>query len=101
MTKSKDGGMKSAYELAMERFQGADDESGSLTAEQKEAIARVDEDTKVRIAELEIMASQRVAEARAAGDAGLIQELDAARSREARELRDAAEREKESIRSGK
>ena len=51
-------GMKSAYELAMERLGG---ESRTLNEEQKQTIADIDARTKARIAETEIMFDQQLA----------------------------------------
>ncbi len=51
-------GMKSAYELAMERAGG---ESNKLTDEQKQAIAEIDAKVKAKIAETEIMFDQQLA----------------------------------------
>ena len=54
-----DDGLKSAYELAMERFQKKDAESGvvqkPVTDEQKAAIAELRSRYQAKIAELEIM----------------------------------------------
>ena len=54
-----DDKLKSAYELAMERFQKKDAEAGivsqSLTDEQKAAIAEVRSQYQAKIAELEIL----------------------------------------------
>jgi hypothetical protein len=49
-------GMKSAYELAMERLGG---ETSSLTEQQKQAITELDSKMKARMAETEIMFSQQ------------------------------------------
>ena len=54
-----DKGLKSAYELAMERFQKKDAEAGvvhqPLTDEQKAAIAELRSQYQAKIAELEIL----------------------------------------------
>lgn len=54
-----DDGLKSAYELAMERFQKKDTEAGvvhqPLTDEQKAAIAELRSQYQAKIAELEIL----------------------------------------------
>jgi len=51
-------GMKSAYELAMERLGGPPKE---LTDEQKASIAEIDAQMKARVAETEIMFDQQLA----------------------------------------
>jgi hypothetical protein len=99
MGKKHRGGMKSAYELAMERLAADAPEAGrALTSEQLKALALVDEDVEVRIAELDIMAQQRIAQARAEGDADAVRELGHARSREARQIREEGEERKARIR---
>lgn len=52
--------LKSAYELAMERLRAKDKEEGiedskALTPEQKEEIARLRQEAKAKLAELEIL----------------------------------------------
>ena len=51
--------MKSAYELAMERF-GGDEEPLKLTDEQKEELAEVDRQFDAKIAEAQIRTKQRI-----------------------------------------
>ena len=51
-------GMKSAYELAMERSSGP---SVKLTDEQKAAIAEIESKMKAKVAETEIMFDQQLA----------------------------------------
>jgi len=74
-----DDGLKSAYELAMERLQAEDREAGiekprPLTAEQKEQIARVRQEHKAKFAELEILHKDQVAAA--AGEPTKLHELE-------------------------
>ena len=57
---SKDEPLKSAYELAMERLRAEDREAGveehkPLTDEQKQEIARLRQEAKAKLAELEIL----------------------------------------------
>jgi hypothetical protein len=62
--------MKSAYELAMERLQKSDpDADVKLTDEQKAQLVDVNKVYEGKIAEREIFLKQRLAEARAAGNA--------------------------------
>lgn len=60
-----DDGLKSAYELAMERFKKKDAEAGvvqkPLTEEQKAAIAEIRNRFQAKIAELEILHRGKVA----------------------------------------
>jgi hypothetical protein len=65
MSKEK---LRSSYELAMERLRAQDRESGveeprPLTDEQKQAIARLRQDHKAKLAELEILQGDKVAAA--------------------------------------
>ena len=56
--------MKSAYELAMERLQNEDPDGGvSLTSEQKEQLAEIDQKYKAKIAEREIFLKGKLREA--------------------------------------
>ena len=57
---SKDEPLKSAYELAMERLRASDREAGveeerPLTDEQKQEIARLRQEAKAKLAEMEIL----------------------------------------------
>ncbi|MCF7848718.1 MAG: hypothetical protein K9M45_07710 [Kiritimatiellales bacterium] len=85
-------GMKSAYELAMERFGG---EEKPLTGEQKAAIAEVDSRMKAKIAETEIMADQQLATEMDPAKASLAQQ---ARVEQIAKIKAEAEAEKEQIR---
>jgi hypothetical protein len=87
-------GIKSAYELAMERLGGASQE---LTDEQKQAIAEIDRKAKAKVAETEIMFDRQLAEERDPARAGLIQQT---RQEQIATIRNNAEEEKEKVRSG-
>lgn len=88
-------GMKSAYELAMERLGG---ESKELSDKQKQAIADIDAKTKARIAEAEIMFNQQIG---AETDSAKIAFIQQTRQEQIAKLRDAAESEKETVRQAK
>ena len=64
-------GMKSAYELAMERLGG---ESNTLTDEQKATIADIDNKMKSGIAEAQIMFDQQLAAEADPAKAAFIQQ---------------------------
>ncbi|MEN8254622.1 MAG: hypothetical protein ABFR33_04045 [Verrucomicrobiota bacterium] len=85
-------GMKSAYELAMERLGG---ESNTLTEEQKQAIAEIDSKMKAKIAETEIMFDQQLATESDPAKAGLIQQT---RQQQIGKIKSEAEDEKDAIR---
>lgn len=92
-------GMKSAYELAMERLEKKDGKLKPLTDEQKKAIADVDSQTKAKLAEVEIMSKRDLADARAKGDADKIKSIEAERMRAIERARSRGEEDKERIRS--
>ncbi|MFC1467563.1 hypothetical protein ACFLQY_02570 [Verrucomicrobiota bacterium] len=89
--------IKSAWELAMERFGG---DEAPLTDEQKSAIAEIESKSRAKLAETEIMMSQKIAAARAAGDATQLALLEEALRREAAQIREDAEARKEAVRNG-
>ena len=86
-------GMKSAYELAMERL--GDGSKTSLTDEQKQLIAEIDSRMKARIAETEIMFDQQIATESDPAKAYLIRQT---RQETIAKIRTEAETEKEQVR---
>ena len=85
-------GMKSAYELAMERLGG---ESKELPEEQKAAIAEIDVIMKSRIAEAQIMFDQQLAAEPDPAKAAFIQQT---RQKQIAKIKEDAEAEKQQIR---
>ena len=102
MAKDDKSGLKSAYDLAMERMGGKDGTLVTLSDEQKRAIAAEGQKTKARVAEVEIMYQQRLAKAAAGTDAEKVAkdvaQMEAERSAEIQKIRDAGERAKERVR---
>lgn len=90
--------MKSAYELARERLDRQHGKRAPLSAARKKEIAEIDERTRARIAELEIMLKPRAAEARAAGDFELAGQVEENLRRETEKVRGDGEAEKERAR---
>ena len=90
--------IKSSYELAMERLGKGAGAGRKLTDEQKKQFAEVDSIYKARIAELEIGLNEKIAAARAAGDAEEFQKLQERLSNERQKLRDECEAKKEKLR---
>jgi hypothetical protein len=86
-------GMKSAYELAMERAGGEADE---LPDAQKTAIAEVDSKMKAKIAETEIMFDQQLTIETDPAKASFIQQT---RQEQLAKIKENAEKEKENVRS--
>lgn len=98
MTDAKKTGMKSAFDLAIERLEKGDGKLAALTAEQKRAIAEVESRAKAKIAEIEIMFQQKRSAAQATGDPAQIEEVERQRRADLDKIRRQAEDEKDRIR---
>lgn len=85
-------GMKSAYELAMERAGGA---SKKLTDEQKQALAEIDSRMNAKVAETEIMFDQQLATEADPAKAAFIKQT---RQQQIAKIKENAEEEKRRIR---
>lgn len=91
--------MKSAYELAMERLQKEDpDAAVSLTDEQKQALAGLDEKYKAKIAEREVFLNKQILDARQKGDAEAHEQLKTQLRNERLRLGEERDAAKEKIR---
>lgn len=90
--------MKSAYELAMERF-GATS-AKALTEEQKAALAEIDRKFQGRLAQLDIMRDQQLVPARAQRDAAAIDRINEEWRRDRQSLEAQREAEKDQVRQG-
>lgn len=88
--------LKSSFDLAMERLSQHGGQSVSLTNEQKKSIAEVEQKTRAKIAELEIMFRSRIIEAQ--DDEEKIEKLTNQHQMEMAKIREKAEEEKERIR---
>ncbi|MDX1389168.1 MAG: hypothetical protein R3344_08260 [Acidobacteriota bacterium] len=77
---SKEKPLKSSYELAMERLRAKDREEGveheELTGKQKKEIARLRQEAKAKLAEIEILHKDALAEA--GGDHETIRKIEEA-----------------------
>jgi len=93
-------GMKTSYELAMERF-GGGKAPAKLSAEQKEDLARLDAVYKAKIAEREIALQGDLAQAEEKGDAEEMEKAQQRLLQERRKLQAELEEKKESVRQGK
>jgi hypothetical protein len=100
MKKKEEGGMKSALELAMEKVDRQAGKRRILTDDQKQRLQEVGKELAAGVAEVEIMARQRMVEAGAAGNVERLQELEDQTARETARLRREAERKKRAIREG-
>ncbi len=88
--------MKSAYELAMERFDSQP--LAKITDEQKAAIGEIDRRFKAKIAEAELMCQERLKNA--ANDPDKCRQIRDDLVVELASLRERCEREKDRVRHG-
>lgn len=93
-------GMKSAYELAMERLNKTAP-SAKLTAAQKSELADLESRCKARIAEREIFIQGEITKATESGDYATIQDLERQLVSERKALLADLEEKKERVRQGK
>jgi hypothetical protein len=89
--------MKSAYELAMERL-GESDPQVKLTDEQRAELAEVENRFRAKIAEREVFLKGLIDQAKASGNYGELQELQAQLTRDLASLNSDRESAKERIR---
>jgi hypothetical protein len=98
MTDQKDSGLKSSFDLAMERMAAKTGGITRLSDEQKTAIAELTRKTQAKIAEFEIMYRDRIATARKSDDPEKLKAVEAEYQREIERARSREEAEKERIR---
>ena len=89
--------MKSAYELAMERFK-PEGPVVTLTDEQRAALAEVDALYQSKVAEKEVFLSGLIAKAMGQSDFGEAMQLEEQKRREISRLEEKREHEKEALR---
>ena len=96
MAETKQAGLKSSFDLAMERMAQRGENITTLSDEKKAALAEIGRRTKAKIAEVEILFDKKLAEARAANDAEKTAKLEEEKRAEIRRLqsRDEDERRK-------
>ena len=100
MAAKKEQGLKSALDLAMERLAQKGGSPAALTAEQKKALAEIEKQAQAKVAEIEIMMSQRILEAFAKGDAEGAQKLEEQKRADVEAARRRAESDKDRVRGG-
>ena len=76
MADSKQAGLKSAFDLAMERMSQKGEGLATLSDDQKAALADVSARAKAKIAEIEILFAKKLAEAQAANDADKLAKIE-------------------------
>jgi hypothetical protein len=91
-------GLKSAFDLAMERMAKRGEGIAQLTDEQKAALAEISAKAKAKLAEVEILFGKKLAEARAGGDAKKIEAIEADMRTEMARIKDREESERRKIR---
>lgn len=91
-------GMKSAYEIAMEKLEKSEGKHAPLSDEQKKRIAEVNDELEARLAEIKITGEARMQEARSAGDMAGLEELQQERLNDMQKAREEAEAKKKEIR---
>lgn len=96
--KKNESGLKSSFDLAMERMAKRGEGINALTDEQKQEMADIATRTKAKIAEVEILYGKKVAEARAAGDIGKADKIEEEKCHEIARHREREESERRRIR---
>lgn len=91
-------GLKSSFDLAMERMAKRGEVITPLTAEQKAALADISTKAKAKIAEVEILYGKKLAEARAGGDAEKITAVEKEMRAEVARIKDREEMDRRRIR---
>lgn len=92
--------MKTALQIAMERFGSSEETGPALTTEQKAALAQIEKVFEARAAEKKILLQQRIDQARAAGEYAKVEELRQELAAELAKLNRQKEREKQKVRKG-
>lgn len=93
-------GLKSSFDLAMERMAKRGEAMASLTPEQKAAMAELSSRTKAKIAEIEILYGKKIDEACEAKDADREAKTREEMRFEINRLKDREEAERAKIRNG-
>jgi len=92
--------MKSAYELAMERFE-KQTPTAKLSERQKAEIAEIDSTYKAKIAEKEVFLKDQIKKATTAGQTDELQSLEKQLSFELKRLAEDCEAKKDKVRLAK
>ncbi len=96
--KNNESGLKSSFDLAMERMAKRGEKITALTEEQKQAMSEITSRTKAKIAEVEILYGKKAAEARAAGDVEKAEKIEEEKRYEIARLREKEEAERSRVR---
>lgn len=91
-------GIKSAFELAMERLKQEEPDAPDLTETQKRELAAIDRETGAKVAEQEILFRSRIQAASANRNLEEVEKLRQELATEIRRIRDRGETRKEEVR---
>ena len=91
-------GLKSSFDLAMERMAKRGEVISSLSEDQKVSMADITSRTKAKIAEIEILYGKKIEEAHAAGDAEKAGKIEEEKRFEISRIREREESERAQIR---
>jgi hypothetical protein len=98
MAKDEKSGLKSAFDLAMERMAQRGEGITQLSSDQKKDLADLSAKTKAKLAEIEIMFGKKLAEAKASGDAERIAKVEGEMKTEQARARRQDDEERRKIR---
>lgn len=101
MAQNKKPGLKSAFDLAMERLEQKGGRMVALSEGQKKALAEIDRQARAKVAEIEILMGKSLAQAREKGDAEEIKKVEEQRNAAIAKVRANAEADKERVRNGR
>lgn len=100
MAQHKKPGLKSAFDLAMERLEKKDGRLAALSDEQKKALAEIDRQAQAKVAEIEILMAKSLAQAREKDDPDEMKKIEEQKNAAMAKVRAAAEADKDRIRKG-
>ena len=100
MAEPKQAGLKSSFDLAMERMAQRGEAITALSDEKKAALAEISRRAKAKIAEVEILFDKKLNEARAANDAEKTAKLEEEKRGEIRRIQSREDDERRKVREG-
>ena len=100
MANDKKSGLKSSFDLAMERMAQRGEGTTKLSDEQKARLATLAAKTKAKIAEIEILHGKTLEAVKASGDVEKIAKAEGEMRQAIQKLKDAEEAERGRIRAG-
>lgn len=98
MANETKSGLKSAFDLAMERMSQRGEGITQLSEDKKKILADLSAKTRAKIAEIEIMYGKKLAEAREGKDPEAITKIEDEMRHEIRKVKDREETERQKIR---